>query len=508
MYKVFFFLTAVLLLNACQPGQQDVYNILDYGARGDSATMCTDAINEAITEASENGGGKVIVPPGIYLTGTIVLKDNVVFEVQYGATIAGSGNREDYTRERRPMYRYHKEDPALQMMHLILVKNCKNVTLCGGGTIYGNGKEYWKPFDKLPAWIHAQPDRVSNMVEVQYSENIKIRDLFMTMSPEWTLHVVESKGIEINGVKIDNGFYGPNNDGIDITSCQDVVIANCDIKTCDDAICFKASVDGGPCERATVTNCLVQTNCVALKVGSNLTFHPIRDITFSNCVITHSSRAIGLYSTKGSMVENVNFSNIVAKTNAPLVINRPIHLSAWNKSMYEWEPPQSSAMRNITISNFTAETDGRILMTAEEGCTMENITLRDIKLHYPRIEDPKPIAPGHESHQGSPKNPVARGVRAAVVADNISELIIDGLSVGWPADTVPEEWLIPERIENGTNRRFNPENYDYKKPRQTEMHVFWGRNIDKGYLFAPYANASSTGKKDFMIVDSDFTIRK
>lgn len=497
----------VLVVCSCtSTNKSGVFNVMDYGAKADSCTINTIAFSKAIDAAYCNGGGRVVVPPGVYVTGTIELKSNIVLEIQEGAKIVGSSNYGDYSKHLRPIFISYKKNPVLEMMHLIVVKNCENVTICGGGTIHGNGDAFWEPSGEMPSWIHAKKGRVSNLIEIQYSKKIKVKDLFLTMSPEWTLHAVESSHVEISGVRIDNGLYGPNNDGIDITSCKDVVISNCDIITCDDAICFKASEKGGSCERAVVTNCLIQTSCAALKVGSNLVYHPIRDICFSNCVITTSSRAIGLYSTRGSVVENISFSNIICKTNSSLVLNRPIQISVWNESMYQWEPSTSSVMRNILISGFTCETDGRILIAAQDGCVLENVTLRDIFMKYPRIEDPSLIASGHTSTQGAPTNPEARSARASLVADNVTNLVVDNYQVVWPTNSIPSDWIIPVRIENGTDRRFDSTNYNHLIPRQTEFSVMWLRNVHGGYVWAPSANASISAVDDFKITNSSCKI--
>jgi hypothetical protein len=73
----------------------------------------------------------------------------------------------------------------------------------------------------------------------------------------------------------------------------------------------------------------MQTTCVALKLGE--TAKDMSDVTFSNCAITQSSRAFGIYATWGGDVENVMVSNIVCNTNAPLVLNRPFQIAAWDQ---------------------------------------------------------------------------------------------------------------------------------------------------------------------------------
>ncbi len=293
-----------------------------------------------------------------------------------------------------------------------------------------------------------------------------------------------------------------------------MTISDCIIKTCDDAICLKSTGDSRECKRVTATNNIIECSCAALKIG-NESFRDISQVTFSNTIVYGSSRAFALYAEGGGIVEDVTVSNIVCDSRAPLIHNRPIHLSLLERrdkegniyasgvmqsdKVYDNEGRQPQ-LRNIIISNFVIRTGGRILITGEPGRMIENVTLRDIHMIYPWIEDPVIHIDRSLSSQFSPQNPDAKKARAAFVAENVYNLVLDNLNISWPrTEAVPEAWQFPHRIANGTLDFFYP---DYSKARQTEFSAVWGRNLQGGYIRTPLARASHDSVKGFDIKQS------
>lgn len=482
---------------------QEIVDIRSYGTVGDGTTLNTTAIQKAVDAAEEAGGGQVLVPPGIWRSGTIFLKSNTTLHVSAGATLLGSPNIEDYTE----MTWGHNKDR--QPYHLIVAQSQQNVTIEGKGTIDGNGEAFWKTYEKdeqgnmvVPRWIMAKDKKVSPLIELTESQNLYIRDVTIKTGGGWNLHIHDCDLVKVHGVNIINNLYSPNSDGIDITGSSDVIVSDCYIKTCDDAICLKTTPDSRSCHRVTITNCVLETLCVGLKLGSSESFKDITDVTMSNCVINNSSRAIGLYVREGAIYERININNIVANTNAPLIFNRPIQFMVDKRSA----DSKAGGIRDVTISNFTAMTEGRILLTAADGGFLENITMRDVTLRYPMIEDPRPMVEGSGSSQ-FPKfdqHPGAMGALAAVVVDNINNFQVENLKVFWPqTESTPEEWAHPERIENGSPRIHK---MDYSKARQAEFAVLWGKNLKGGRLNAPLATPSAPSEKKYVLQNSDIQV--
>ena len=478
-----------LFLNA------ETINIKNRGAKNDGQFLNTDIINKAINDVAEAGGGYVQIPAGTFMTGTVELKSNVYLVLEAGAIVKGSPDLKDYKR-----FEGHRFDTYLY--HLVTAKNAENTGIIGEGTIDGNGPAFWEPYleTDMPAWIVAKSPRVSRLVEFTNCRNFKISDITIQNTPEWTLHLFNCKGGKIDGIHISNHLYGPNADGIDITGCQQITISNCRIETCDDGICLKTNQDSEACEQITVTNCIIKTSCAALKIG-NESAKDFRQIIFSNCVVYQSSRAVSINSEEGGIVEDVLISNIIADNNAPLILTRPIHISLLKNNN-----GKEGAIRNITISDFKCKTQGRILLTAPNGLALENIHLRNIQLQYLWIEDPFLISDSARSAQYSPQNKVARKQRAAIVAENVNNLVVNHLQIEWPTEAVPVEWQLPKKIENGSKpRTFKP---DYKRNKETDFATFWGSKLKGGYIWAPFASHSS-GKGEPVVLQncSGFTVR-
>ncbi|MBO7499710.1 MAG: right-handed parallel beta-helix repeat-containing protein [Bacteroidaceae bacterium] len=484
---------AVALITLPSFGKQSlVYDITDYGAKGDSTTLNTKYIQLAIDAAAKAGGGTVYVPNGVFITGTIFLKSNTTLRLAEGGKLLGSPHIEDYTE----LTWGHNVDR--QPYHLVCSIDQENVSIEGRGTIDGNGRYFWQDYEKdaegrmvTPRWLLPKNKKVSPLIEMVRCQNVTVRDVNIKTGGGWNLHVHDCDLVKIQGVNIVNNIYSPNSDGIDITGCHDVIVSDCYIKTCDDAVCLKTTDDSRDCQRVTVTNCVIETLCVGLKMGCTESFKPMSDVTFSNCIINKSSRAIGIYVKEDADYNNISINNIVANTNAPLVLNRPIIIMAHRTDSTK----SFGKIRNVVISNFICETEGRIILSAEEGCAIENVTLRDIMLRYPYIEDPRRYTdgPGSAQYPDERRHPDVGNAQAAVVANNIDNLVVDNLVVDWPTtDATPIEWSHPERIENGTMEVHRP---DYSRARQTEMQLLWGRNLRGGYLHCPLSVASNGAPK-------------
>jgi hypothetical protein len=236
-------------------------------------------------------------------------------------------------------------------------------------------------------------------------------------------------------------------------------------------------------------------------------------------VITNSNRAIGIYAEGAGEISDVLVSNIVCDTRAPFLYNRPIHISLFqrtsktggiyggeieNTDTYFDHKNRQAKLRNVTIQNVTARTDGRILITAEPGRRIENLTLRDIRLEYPFVEDPAPCVDTIRSWQFSPKNPEARKARAAMVVENVDNLVVENFQVSWPTSAQPPlDWQIPKRIANGTLDFFYP---IYTDAKQCEMHAFWLKGVKGGYIFSPLAKSTHPSVPALKMEGSDVKV--
>ena len=513
-----------------------VNDITEFGAVGDGVTLNTTAIQQAIDGLGETGG-IVFIPPGTFLTGTVFLRSGVTLQLHPAGRILGSPNLADYTAK---SWGQHIDRTP---WHLLVAQDLHDIVITGGGTIDGNGPAFWEPCVPGPdagrdtyvppgafggmdpitvvperqpdpdraaiSWIRAnKEERPSPMIEITGCTDVRIQDIHITNSAGWNLHLHNSNHVWIRGVKLTSNLMGPNNDGFDITGCHDVMVSDCCVSCCDDAIVLKTTPDSNTIERVTVTNCVLRTKCAALKFGCNESFHDFRNVTFSNCTVYESSRAVALYVKNGATIEDVAVNNIVCDTRNPFVMNRPIQIACFRGE----QGSKLGRIRNVTVSNVVCRTDGRILLSSEPESPLENIVLRDVHMIYPTVDDPAPIADEVKCGQLPGNPPAARGARAAVVAVNVRGLVLDNLLVRWPETgenrrvEAPEEWRFPVKACNGMFDVFF-ERERFNTDALPEFHVVWGSNLEGGYIDSPLAKASFDCVEPYVLTDSTITLR-
>jgi len=450
--------------------------VTDFGAIGDGKTLCTKELQQALDRAGEIGGARVVVPPGVYLTGTLQIRSNTTLEIMAGASVFGSPDRNEYL----PTYKHvERHRPGIEgdRRHLIYIDDAHHVTICGRGQIHGNDEAFWDMENVgSRGWIPAKPDRVSNLLHAVDCQDLRFEGITLTHSPEWTMHLLDCDRVVIDGIRIYNNFYGPNNDGIDLTGCRDVLISNCDINTSDDAICLKTFPKSRTCERIAVTNCSFRTNCVAVKVGTE-TWQDIRGFTIQNCIIRESTRAFGLYCHRGGTIEDIIISNIIFDSENEWELNRAIQIDLQNRDdLNNWGEGPLGRIRNVQINNFLSRSDGRIMMTARDGARLEDISLSDVRIFYPgKIDDPDPIGRVSGSEQW-PNYAEGRTVRAAIIAENIENLSLRDISVRWPGIDMPAFCGV------------------------------WCRNVKNGVINAPLLTASHEGVERVAQVNSEMRV--
>lgn len=297
---VFLFLPAFVF------SQPHSHLITHFGAVGDGVTLNTAAIQKAIDECAAGGGGTITVPAGVFLTGTLELRSNIDLHLESGSVVKGSGRLEDYQLNGR-------------RVGLLFTQGVQNVSITGEGTIDGNGDSFMElgkakrlenagvtytrqheNFRKVEQGLGDGPvvpkERPYQMIIFSDCRNVTVRDIRITNSPFWTLHFADCDGVIASGLRIFCNLLVPNNDGVDITSCSNVLVSDCDIRTGDDCIVVTGyshhfDLPGykelrHPCENITVSNCLLVSRSAAIRIGG-FDQNPMRNMTFNNITITN-----------------------------------------------------------------------------------------------------------------------------------------------------------------------------------------------------------------------------
>lgn len=358
-------------------------NIRDFGAIGDGTTLNTIAIQAAVDSCNKNGGGRVVIPTGTWLSGTILMKDNVELHLAHGSTLLGSKRHHDYPRQPTPKFRSLKDIGGFYA--LLYAEGVNNIAVTGSGTIDGQGKYQEPRYGKGD-----QDGRPRNIVFVS-CRDIRIEGIRMRNSGMWNQHYLDCDNIIVRGLDVYN-HANRNNDAIDIDSCRRVTISDCHFDTDDDGITLK-STGATPTENVTITNCTVSSYCNAIKAGTESS-GGFRNITISNCVVTPSRSktksifgapawgisGISLIIVDGGIMENVTIDNVVIDgPEAPIYIRLANRARKYTEGIAE---PEMGKMRNITINNVVARSHGNIgsSITGLPGHYVENISLSNIQL--------------------------------------------------------------------------------------------------------------------------------
>ena len=279
------------------------YNVSDYGAKGDSTTDNTIMIQSTINICSENGGGTVFIPQGVYMTGTLFIKDNTVLFLSPGSELRAIPELNSFplsipkTPSNFNIFFHHA---------LIYAENVNNIGIKGQGII--NGQGYAEAF-KQTTW--KKPDRYQNrpgLVRLVNCNNIRIENIELINSAFWTLHLMASSDIVIHGITLNSRTSNYNNDGIDVDGCENVRISDCYINSVDDAISIKATGER-PAKRVIINNCILSSHCNAIRVGAE-NFAGFEDIHFSNCHIFNSKLGITFQNIDGFKMKRISFQGI------------------------------------------------------------------------------------------------------------------------------------------------------------------------------------------------------
>ena len=369
-----------------------VYNIVDFGAKGDGKTLDTQAVQAAIDQCTRDQGGTVLVPAGVFVIGTVEMKSNVTLHISAQGKLLGSADGKQYhAADAIPL----RGDSTLNdgNVGLIFGVNADNVTIEGPGTIDGQGAQFRSPARGTPPHSgRGGADRPYHLL-FHRCKNLRVRDLTLVESAFHSIRVIQSSYVWMDGLHIHNRVNG-NNDGFHFISCEFVHVTNCDIQTQDDACALF-----GTCRFVTVTNSTFSTRWSVFRFGGG---NP-ENVTISNCVIYQTYGCpIKMQFGPDAQVQNLLFSNLIFQD-----VTGPITISLNNRRRNAGEPATTPTakgfVRNIVFQgirgtvaaeggqfadiNFPqnyrpGETRQCIVLNALDGAYLENIAVHDVQLTY------------------------------------------------------------------------------------------------------------------------------
>lgn len=391
-------------------------SITDFGAVGDGETLNSDPINKAIKHVSDHGGGTVVVPAGIWLTGPIILQSNVNLYTKKGALVQFSEDKDLY-----PLVKTIFEGlETWRCMSPIYGKDLENVAITGHGVFDGSG-QVWRPVNKSqltdeqwkqkvasggvvtkdgktwypsresmkgdPGNFNVPQDRTTKkefkevkdflrpvMVSIRNSKNVLLDGPTFQNSPAWCLHPLMSENVIVRNLTVRNPVYAWNGDGIDLESVKNAVIYNNSFDVGDDAICIKSGKnEEGRKRGVSAQNVIVRDNVVyrahgGFVVGSEMS-GGVRNFKVSDMTFIGTDVGIRFKSTRGrgGTVENIDISNI----NMIDIVTEPIRFNLY----YGGEPPSPNQKTKVVDKKKAKE---QIPDVTEATPRFRNISIKNV----------------------------------------------------------------------------------------------------------------------------------
>ena len=394
MRKIFTILSLMLLSLAVQA---QYYNVRMYGAKGDGKTLDHIAINKAIDACVAGGGGRVLLPAGTYLCGSIRMKSNVDLHLMAGAKILAAPAEMKAYDESEVFGAPEYQDGGHTYFHnsLIWAEGQQNISITGYGMIDGEGltKRDTEKAGNVQGGSIGTGDKA---IALKQCRNVTIRDITIYRGGHFA---IITTGCDIG--TIDNVTIDTNRDGIDIDCCKYFTVSNTKVNTPnDDAIVLKSSYAlKRPvlCEHILITNCIVtgyklgtfldgtyvpeQVNwvCGRIKLGTESN-GGYRNITISNCTCMWSS-GLAFEEVDQGRMENIVVSNISLSH----VHHYPIYITTGCRNRGPKDRTEVSSARDIYINNVIADdcdSLAGIIITGMEGMPIKNVSLSNIRIQY------------------------------------------------------------------------------------------------------------------------------
>lgn len=407
-------------------------DIRDFGAKADGEILNTEAINNAIKAVSEKGGGKVVIPEGLWLTGPVVLQNNVNLHVEKNALVLFSGDADLY-----PLVRTSFEGlDMLRCQSPISAMNAENIAITGHGVLDGSG-DSWRPVKRnkmtdgqwksllksggvvdesgkvwypnegaLKASIltgSKEKREISDsewesmkrwlrpvLLSIVKSKRVLLEGVTFRNSPSWCLHPLSCEDLTLNGVKVFNPWYSQNGDALDVESCKNVVVTNSLFDAGDDAICIKSGKDadgrrrGEPCENVLVKNNTVLHGHGGFVVGSEMP-GGVRNVYVADCTFIGTDVGLRFKSTRGrgGVVENIYVDNI-NMINIPgdaLIADLYYAVKDAPGAPVPAITEETPSFKNIHISNISCKGAGRAMfLNGLPEMPIENFSVRNMRI--------------------------------------------------------------------------------------------------------------------------------
>lgn len=436
-------LFALFLLGACATSNKEagIYNVMDYGAKGDGQTDDAAALQAAIDRCSRSGGGKVVVPAGhTFLCGPFQLASFVELHLEPNARLLANPDEKVYTQSA------FRENRGEGMMW-ISGKDLEQVSITGTGIIDGNGvafmgRELEDSYELKPVTDFDPRPHVLTFVNI---ERLVIRDVTVCNSAYWTVHLIGCHDAVISGISIKNNLKIRNGDGIDVDHSRHVRISDCYIESGDDCICLKNRrefEEYGSCEDIVVSNCTMVSRSCAIKIGSE-NMDVINNVLFNNCIVRDSNRGIGIQNRDEGTVTNVIFQNMLVDCRFWSDVwwgkAEPIYVTSYPRAVGNhkdagWRFPKGATegrcgeVSRIWFINVKCTSENGVFVGGDVPGKVHHIYFDHVDLHLEKRTD---YPGGIYDKRPCLGEGFVKGRTAPYYLDTVSDIFIEGGHVTW-----------------------------------------------------------------------------
>lgn len=350
---------------------QTPYDITKFGAKGDDRTINTVAIQKAIDKCSIDGGGQVLIPNGIFVTGTIRLKSNVTLYLNEGAELKAVGDMDAFPGNRGAMIHAYRQD---------------NIGIAGKGTINGHGDHPAFQSDDLYNGLSNRPFTIL----LSECTNVRLKEFTLMNGTFWCIKLLQCNNTTVDDINVISRVVA-NNDGLDITDCYNTRVANCFFDCGDDAICPKSESPVGV-KKLVITNCILKSESNGIKFGT-ASRGGFEDVAISNCHIYDTRLSgIALELVDGGVFDRIVINNITMHN-----VNGGLFIKLGHRN---GDTP--GILRNVTVTNLIADGIGLwepdttaayfktpkgspkigMCIAGQPGYMVENVTLQNIYMQF------------------------------------------------------------------------------------------------------------------------------
>jgi polygalacturonase len=417
--------------------KKDTFSIIQYGAINDGISLNTKSINEAIKDCSSKGGGVVLIPEGLWLTGPVEMKSNVNLHLRRAAILLFTPDKSQY-----PIVEGSYEGKsAARNQSPIWGRDLQNIAITGNGVIDGNGDAWravhkdqltegqWKSklksggvlSDDQRTWYPSQQFKDAftqkksmlltggksledfadikdilrpNLVALADCNKVLLEGIVFQNSPAWCLHPLLCTNLTIRNVTTKNPAYAHNGDGMDIESCSHFLVEGCTLDVGDDAICIKSGKDeegrkrGKPTQNGVIRNNIVYKGHGGFVIGSEMS-GGARNIFVEDCTFMGTDKGLRFKSTRGrgGVVENIYARNIFMKD----IVQEAIFFDLYYFVKFATDGERDTrpivnegtpVFKNMVFENIVCNGANKgIFIRGLPEMPVQNITIKNSKLH-------------------------------------------------------------------------------------------------------------------------------